>query len=78
MFVGGFVCQLGVMLSVGLSVSWGLCCQWVCLSVGSYVCYWVCLSVGVMFGIGFVCLWVGKYVIMPFSSREGASVGLFN
>ena len=29
-----------------------------------------------MFGIGFVCLWVGKYVIMPFNSREGVSVGL--
>ena len=28
-----------------------------------------------MFGIGFVCLWVGKYVIMPFNSREGVSVG---
>ena len=30
-----------------------------------------------MFGIGFVCLWVGKYVIMPFNSREGVSVGVF-
>ena len=31
-----------------------------------------------MFVIGFVCLWVGKYVIMTFNSREGVSVGLFN
>ena len=44
---------------------------------GCYVWYWVCY-LGVMFGIGFVCLWVGKYVIMPFNSREGVSVGLFN
>ena len=29
---------------------------------------------GVRFGIGFVCLWVGKYVIMP---MDGVSVGLF-
>ena len=47
------------------------------LLLGLGVCYWVCY-LGVMFGIGFVCLWVGKYVIMPFNSREGASVGLFN
>ena len=25
---------------------------------------------GVRFGIGFVCLWVGKYVIVPFNSRD--------
>ena len=31
-----------------------------------------------MFVIGFVCFWVGKYVIMPFNSREDVSVGLFN
>ena len=33
--------------------------------VGGYVCYWVCQVVGcgVMFGIGFVCLLVGAYVI---------------
>ena len=31
-----------------------------------------------MFGVGFVCLWVGKYVVMPFNSREGVSVGLYN
>ena len=31
-----------------------------------------------MFGVGFVCLWVGKYVIMPFNSREGVSIGLCN
>ena len=34
-------------------------------------------QLGVMFDIGFVCLWVGKYVIMPFKSRDGVSVGLF-
>ena len=45
--------------------------------VGCWASYWVCY-LGVMFGIGFVCLWVGKYVIMPFNSREGVSVGLFN
>ena len=47
------------------------------LVVGCSVWYWVCY-LGVMFGIGFVCLWVSKYVIMPFNSREGVSVGLFN
>ena len=47
------------------------------LVVGCWVSYWVCY-LRVMFGIGFVCLWVGKYVIMPFNSREGVSVGLFN
>ena len=33
--------------------------------VGGYVGYWVCQFVGwgVMFGIGFVCLLVGGYVI---------------
>ena len=41
------------------------------------LCFWVC-NLGVMFGIGFVCLWVGKYVIMPFNYRGGVSVGLFN
>ena len=46
------------------------------LVVGCWVSYWVCY-LGVMFGIGFVCLWVGKYVMMPFNSREGVSVGLF-
>ena len=30
---------------------------------------------GVRFGIGFVCLWVGKYVIMPCNYRDGVSVG---
>ena len=29
-----------------------------------------------MFGVGFVCLWVGKYVIMPFNSREGLTFQL--
>ena len=52
---------------------------WLCLFLGW--CLFVLvffLVVGVMFGVGFVCLWVGKYVIMPFNSREGVSVGLFN
>ena len=31
----------------------------------------------VRFGIGFVYLWVGKYVIMPFNSRDDVGVGLF-
>ena len=48
-------------------VRWGLC-----LGFGLCVCY-----LGVRFGIGFVCLWVGSYVIMPFISRDGVSVGLF-
>ena len=53
--------------------------------MGDCVCKIVCQLFGmgsvyfwVMFGVGFVCLWVGKYVIMPFNSREGVSVGLFN
>ena len=33
--------------------------------------------VWVLFAIGFVCLWVGKYMIIPFNSRGGVSVGLF-
>ena len=38
------------------------------------VCY-----LGVRFGIGFVCLLVGGYVItyISFNSRNGVSVGLF-
>ena len=38
---------------------------------------WCVVYLGVRFGIGFVCLWVGKYVIMPFNSRDDVSVGLF-
>ena len=64
LFTFGFVCLL--VTGVGF---FGV--------VGYWVWYWVCY-LGVMFGIGFVCLWVGKYVIMPFNSREGVSVGLFN
>ena len=33
---------------------------------------------GLCLVLGFFCWWVGKYVIMPFNSREGVSVGLFN
>ena len=54
-------------------LGWWLLGLGLLLVVGCWVCY-----LGVMFGIGFVCLWVGKYVIMPFNSREGVSVGLFN
>ena len=36
----------------------GYVCQWVCLSVGSYVVSGVVCQLGVMFGIGFVYLWV--------------------
>ena len=43
-----------------------------CLLLGLSVSWLV-----VMFGIWFVCLWVGKHVIMPFNSREDVSVGLF-
>ena len=45
---------------------------WLCLVFGLCVVY-----LGVRFGIGFVCLWVGKYVIMSFNSRDDVSVGLF-
>ena len=41
--------------------------------LGLCVCH-----LGVRFGIGFVCLLVGSYVIMPFTSRGGVSVGLFD
>ena len=58
-------------------LGWWLLGLGLLLGVGCWVSYWVCY-LGVMFGIGFVCLWVGKYVIMPFNSREGVSVGLFN
>ena len=68
----------------GFYLIWGFCVSWLVVTgvgfiIGSWmlgfllVCY-----LGVMFGIGFVCLWVGKYVIMPFNSREVVSVGLFN
>ena len=75
------VLWFGFCLIFGLSVSWLVVIgigfvfsNWVFgLVVGLCVCWLV-----VMFGIGFVCLWVGKYVIMPFNSREGVSVGLFN
>ena len=58
-------------------LGWWLLGLGLLLVVGCWVSYWVCY-LAVMFGIGFVCLWVGKYVIMPFNSREGVSVGLFN
>ena len=58
-------------------LGWWLLGLGLLLAVGCWVSYWVCY-LGVMFGIGFVCLWVGTYVIMPFNSREDVSVGLFN
>ena len=58
-------------------LGWWLLGLGLLLVVGCWVSYWVCYF-GAMFGIGFVCLWVGKYVIMPFNSREGVSVGLLN
>ena len=67
MFVSGFVCQLGIMFVIGFV------CQLGVMFVSGFVC-----QLGVMFVSGFVSLWVGKYVIMPFNSREGVSVGLFN
>ena len=73
-FFGWWLC-----LSLGLSVSWELC-----LSVGLSVSWELCLSVGLSVSWE-LCLLLGlcvcglvKYVIMPFNSREGASVGLFN
>ena len=66
----------GFYLILGFCVSW-LVVTGVGFIIGCWVSYWVCY-LGVMFGIGFVCLWVGKYVIMPFNSREGVSVRLFN
>ena len=80
MFAKQFVSFLvWVLFSIGFvsfSVG-GYVCHWVCLSVGSYVCQWVCLSVG-SYVCYWVCVFVGWYVIMPFNSREGASVELFN
>ena len=68
----------GFYLILGFCVSW-LVVTGVGFIIGSWMLgsYWVCY-LGVMFGVGFVCLWVGKYVIMPFNSREGVSVGFFN
>ena len=79
MFAKYFVSSFAwVLITFGLSVSW-LVVIGIGLLFGSCVLgLAVGLLVGVMFGIGFVCLWVGKYVIMPFNSREGVSVGLFN
>ena len=73
--MGDYVCQI-VCQFFGL----GSVCHWVCLFLGLVVmlvfglcvCWW-----GVRFGIGFVCLLVGSYVIMPFNSRDGVSVGSF-
>ena len=58
-------------------LGWWLLGLGLLLVVGCWVSYWVCY-LGVMFGIGFVCLWVGKYVIMPCNSREGVSVDFSN
>ena len=58
----------------------GLCLQNSLLVLWCGFCLLLGLSVSwlvVIFGIGFVCLWVGKYVIMPFNCRDDVSVGLF-
>ena len=65
------VLWFGFCLLLGLSVSWCFG-WWLCLVLGLCVC-----QLGVWFGIGFVCLLVCSYVIMPFNSRGGVSVGLF-
>ena len=73
--MGGYVCKI---------VCWffgvGSVCYWVFLFLG----WWLFLVFGlcvcglvVIFGIWFVCLSVGKYVIMPFNSRDDVSFGLF-
>ena len=70
-YVGIIVCQF---------FGFGSVCYWVCLFLGGWLClvFGLCVCyLGVRFGIGFVCLWVGKYVIMPFNYRDGVSVGLF-
>ena len=72
------VCWHGFYLILGFCVSW-LVVTGVGFIIGSWMLgfYWVCY-LGVMFGMEFVCLWVGKYVIITFNSREGVSVGLFS
>ena len=82
--MGDCVCKT-VCQFIGMgSIYFGVCAflGWWLLGLGLFLVvgcswYWVC-HLGVMFGIGFVCLWVAKYVIMPYNSREGVSVGLFN
>ena len=74
-----------------LSVRWhgfylllGLCVSWLVVTGVGFV--FSSLGLGLVLGLLFggyvwywVCLYVGcKYVIMPFNSREGVSVGLFN
>ena len=78
------VLWLGLCLLLGLSVSWlvvigiGFVFWQLGVRFGSgfvsgFVSGGLCLyCIGLC--IGFVCLWVGKYVIMPL---EGVSVGLF-
>ena len=58
-------------------LGWWLLGLGLLLVVGCWVSYWV-WYLGVMFGIEFICLRVGKYVIITFSSREDVSVGLFS
>ena len=69
--MGDYVCKI-VCQFFGL----GSVCYWVCQFFG----WWLCLVFGlsVSWGLCLVLgLWVCKYVIMPFNSREGVSVGLF-
>ena len=56
----------GFCLLLGLPVSWLMV-----IGIG-----FVFGSLGLCFGVGFVCLWVGKYVIMPFNSREGVDFSI--
>ena len=72
--MGGYVCKI-------VCQFFGLCsvCCWVCQIFAWWLYLELDLSVswGLILVLGFLCFWAGKYVIMPFKSREGVSVGLF-
>ena len=71
LYNGGGLCLQNSFVS---SLVWVLfAIGFICFLVGGYVWYLVCVFVGWwlgLVGIGFVSLWVGKYVIMPFNSRD--------
>ena len=74
--MGGYVCKI-----VCHFFDLGSVCYWVCLLLRWWLCLVLGLCVcqlGIRFGIRFVCLLVGSYVLMPFNSSGGVSVGLFN